>query len=100
MSTFIEDFYYGNIEPQELNSEITPKLKKKLSILVWLLRTIMMLLCFLKKELKIAFFYNFSKNIFSSTNSYLTLSQLLDFIGNHNHAFFVAINFYGAERLI
>lgn len=33
MSNIIEDFYYGNIEPQELNSEITPKLKKKLSSL-------------------------------------------------------------------
>ncbi len=33
MSSTIEDFYYGNIEPQELNSEITSKLKKKLSIL-------------------------------------------------------------------
>ena len=31
MSTFIEDFYYGNIKPQEVNSELTPKLKKKLS---------------------------------------------------------------------
>ena len=31
MSGFIEDFYYGNIEPQECNSELTPKLKKKLS---------------------------------------------------------------------
>ena len=31
MSTFIEEFYYGNIEPQEVNSELTPKLKKKLS---------------------------------------------------------------------
>ena len=31
MSNIIEDFYYGNIEPQELNSELTPKLKKKLS---------------------------------------------------------------------
>ncbi len=31
MSTFIEDFYYGNIEPQEVTSELTPKLKKKLS---------------------------------------------------------------------
>ena len=30
MSTFIEEFYYGNIEPQEVNSELTPKLKKKL----------------------------------------------------------------------
>ena len=34
MSDFIEDFYYGNIEPQELSTEITPKLKKKLSALV------------------------------------------------------------------
>lgn len=33
MSNIIQDFYYGNIEPQELNSEITPKLKNKLSIL-------------------------------------------------------------------
>lgn len=33
MSSIIEDFYYGNIEPQELTTEITPKLKKKLSVL-------------------------------------------------------------------
>ena len=33
MSGTIEDFYYGNIEPQELNSEIKPRLKKKLSSL-------------------------------------------------------------------
>lgn len=32
MSTFIEDFYYGNIEPQEVNSELTPKLKKKTNL--------------------------------------------------------------------
>ena len=31
MSTFIEDFYYGNIEPQEVNTKLKPKLKKKLS---------------------------------------------------------------------
>ncbi len=31
MANIIEEFYYGNIEPQELNSEITPKLKKHLS---------------------------------------------------------------------
>ena len=31
MSNIIEDFYYGNIEPQEVNTELTPKLKKKLS---------------------------------------------------------------------
>ena len=34
MSNIIEEFYYGNIEPQELSTEITPKLKKKLSVLV------------------------------------------------------------------
>jgi hypothetical protein len=34
MSNIIEEFYYGNIEPQELSTEITPKLKKKLNALV------------------------------------------------------------------
>ena len=33
MSNFIEDFYYGNIEPQESSSEIKTGLKSKLSIL-------------------------------------------------------------------
>ena len=34
MSNIIEDFYYGNIEPQEFTTEITSRLKKKLSELV------------------------------------------------------------------
>ncbi|MBQ8503690.1 MAG: hypothetical protein IJ491_05365 [Clostridia bacterium] len=29
--SFIEDFYYGNIEPQELSAELSTKLKKKLN---------------------------------------------------------------------
>lgn len=33
MSGFIEDFYYGNIEPQECCPELKNELKKKLSIL-------------------------------------------------------------------
>ncbi len=33
MSKFIEDFYYGNIEPQESSSELKAELKRKLSIL-------------------------------------------------------------------
>ena len=33
MSNIIEDLYYGNIEPQELHTAITPKLKEKLRIL-------------------------------------------------------------------
>ncbi len=30
MSNFIEELYYGNIEPQELSTELSGKLKKKL----------------------------------------------------------------------
>jgi len=33
VSNVIEELYYGNLEPQELTTEITPKLKKKLSAL-------------------------------------------------------------------
>ena len=33
MSGFIENFYYGNIEPQECCPELKSELKKKLSIL-------------------------------------------------------------------
>ena len=33
MSGFIEDFYYGNIEPQECCSGLKSELKKKLSVL-------------------------------------------------------------------
>ena len=31
MSNFIEDFYYGNIEPQECSTNLTAKVKKSLS---------------------------------------------------------------------
>ncbi len=31
MSNIIEELFYGNLEPQEVNSELTPKLKRKLS---------------------------------------------------------------------
>lgn len=33
MSDFIEDFYYGNIEPQEISTELRTELKKKLDLL-------------------------------------------------------------------
>lgn len=33
MSNVIEELYYGNLEPQEMTTEISPKLKKKLSAL-------------------------------------------------------------------
>ena len=33
MSNIIEELYYGNIEPQELSSELSVKLNKKLSTL-------------------------------------------------------------------
>ena len=31
MSNIIEELFYGNLEPQELTTELTPRLKKKLS---------------------------------------------------------------------
>ena len=31
MSDFIEEFYYGNIEPQECTTNLTAKVKKSLS---------------------------------------------------------------------
>ena len=34
VSNVIEELYYGNLEPQELTTEITPRLKKNLSELV------------------------------------------------------------------
>ena len=34
MSNIIEELFYGNLEPQELTTELTPQLKKKLSELV------------------------------------------------------------------
>ncbi len=34
MSNIIEELFYGNLEPQELTTEITPILKKKLNELV------------------------------------------------------------------
>ena len=34
MKSFIEEFYYGNIEPQELSPEYGSTLKKKLNSLV------------------------------------------------------------------
>ena len=33
MSNFLQDFYYGNIEPMESQTNITPKLKEKLRVL-------------------------------------------------------------------
>ncbi len=33
MSDFIEDFYYGNIEPQEISTELRTELKSKLDSL-------------------------------------------------------------------
>ena len=34
MSNIIEELFYGNLEPQELTTELTPRLKKKLSELI------------------------------------------------------------------
>ncbi|MBO5230436.1 MAG: hypothetical protein J6B52_03340 [Clostridia bacterium] len=33
MPNFIEEFYYGNIEPQEITTELKPELRKRLKAL-------------------------------------------------------------------
>ena len=65
MSNIIEDFYYGNLEPQEVNSELTPKLKKKLSNLAE------------KEEQLTARLSNEDKELFQSyVNAYIEFSTL------------------------
>ncbi len=62
---FIEDFYYGNIEPQELNSELSGKIKKKLSKLAE------------KEELLIAKLTGEEKELFLNfVNAYTEFSSL------------------------
>ena len=72
MANIIEDFYYGNIEPQELNSEITPKLKKKLSKLTEIEEQLTAKLNSEEKEL----FFNYA----STYNEFSTMSNADSFI--------------------
>ena len=64
MSSIIEEFYYGNIEAQTLSTEITPKLKKKLSALVKMEEELTEMLSEKEKELFIN--YVLAYNEFSS----------------------------------
>lgn len=67
MSNFIEEFYYGNIEPQVLSTEITPKLKKKLSELVKKEEELTAMLP--EKEKELFSKYTSAYNEFSSTSN-------------------------------
>ena len=51
MSNIIEELFYGNLDPQELTTEITPRLKKKLSKLVKKEEELMAMLPEKEKEL-------------------------------------------------
>lgn len=51
MSNFIEEFYYGNIEPQQCTSELTQKVKKSLSELAGKEEKLTSLLADKEKEL-------------------------------------------------
>ncbi len=73
MSNIIEDFYYGNIEPQEVNSELTPKLKKKLSNLA---EKEEQLCSRTFKAYYVSFFYFFSAFHTKSHNFFLRLCFL------------------------
>ena len=72
MSGFIEDFYYGNIEPQECCSELKSELKKKLSVLAEKEET---LTTKLNNEEKVLFV-----SYTSTYNDFLTISMADSFI--------------------
>ena len=78
MSNIIEELYYGNIEPQELTTEITPKLKKKLSSLAKKEEELSAMLPEKEKELFVN--YVLAYNEFSSIgNSSSFLTRALSF---------------------
>ena len=63
MSDFIEDFYYGNIEPQECTTELTAKVKKSLSDLAGKEEQLTSILADKEKELFLSYvktYTNFS----------------------------------------
>ena len=65
MSDFIEDFYYGNIEPQECTTNLTVKIKKSLSELADKEEQLTLLLAEKEKELFTDYVATYIK--FSST---------------------------------
>ncbi len=67
MSNIIEELFYGNLEPQALSTEITPKLKKKLSSLVKKEEELMAMLP--DKEKKLFSNYVSAYNEFSSISN-------------------------------
>ena len=64
MSDFIEDFYYGNIEPQECTTNLTAKDKKSFSELTGKEEQLTSMLTDKEKELFLD--YTSTYNIFSS----------------------------------
>ena len=77
MSNIIEDFYYGNMEPQEVNTELTPKLKKKLSNLAEKEEQLTARLSGEDKEL----FQNYVSAYIEFSTSRKKIPQLLKFLG-------------------
>lgn len=64
MASILEDFYYGNLEPQALSTEITPTLKNKLNALVKKEEELLAVL--LEKEKELFANYVLAYNEFSS----------------------------------
>ena len=65
MSSFIEEFYYGNIEPQECTTNLTVKVKRSLSELADKEEQLTLLLADKEKEIFTDYVANYIK--FSST---------------------------------
>ena len=72
MSGFIEDFYYGNIEPQECCSELKCELRKKLNSLTEKEETLNSRLSGQEKDLFVTYTNTY--------NDFLTISMADSFI--------------------
>ena len=72
MSGFIEEFYYGNIDPQECCSELKNELKKKLCVLTEKEEELNSRLIGEEKDLFV--------NYISAYNDFLTVSMADSFI--------------------
>ena len=72
MSGFIEEFYYGNIDPQECCSELKNELKKKLCVLTEKEEELNSRLIGEEKDLYV--------NYISAYNDFLTVSMADSFI--------------------
>ena len=81
MSDFIEDFYYGNIEPQEISTELSTELKRKLDLLSQAEEQLTSKLTDEEKDLFVK--YASQSSEFFCVSLYIAEKQLFLFVGEY-----------------